>query len=100
MTYRDFYSIGTIANYIYIRFRLPFPWLLYTIVFQTHVVVSSSGAACSIGMLFLMLILVFLAILFFQWSMTKEMGYAMLILYVIFVIVSLGFSFEWYTCPV
>ena len=73
---------------------------MYTIAFQTYVEVSSSGAACSIGMLFLMLIIVFLAILFFKWSMTREMGYAMLGLYVMFVVVSLGFSFEWYTCPV
>ena len=50
-------------------------------------------------MLFIMLILVFLAILAFKWKMTKAMGSVMLVLYVIFVIISLGFSFGWYTCP-
>jgi Ca2+/Na+ antiporter len=80
--------------------RLPFPWILWTAVNQKPLGVSSKGAACSISMLFLMLILVFLAILSFKWKMTKSMGGIMLVLYVIFVIVSLGFSFQWYECPV
>ena len=84
----------------FIRYRLPFPWLLWTAVNQTGLSVSSKGAACSISMLFLMLILVFLSILTFKWKMTKAMGGVMLVLYIVFVIVSLGFSFGWYECPV
>ena len=62
--------------------------------------VSSAGAACSITMLFLMLVIVFLAILAFKWKMTKSMGGVMVILYGVFVVISLGFSFQWYECPV
>ena len=32
--------------------------------------------------------------------MTKGMGAMMLVLYVVFVIVSLGFSYKWYECPI
>ena len=78
---------------------LPLPWLLWTIANGKAMVVSSVGMGCSIGMLFLMLLVVFLAILAFNWKMTKPMGGAMLILYVIFVAVSLGFDFKWYKCP-
>lgn len=91
-------SVG--SNIFDVTVGLPLPWLLYTAVNQSYVNVSSQGAACSIAMLFLMLILVFLAILTFKWQMTKTMGGVMLCLYVVFVVISLGFSFDWYTCPV
>ena len=90
---------------------LPLPWLLWNMansggvenkdgVLEYGLSVSSAGAACSITMLFLMLVIVFLAILAFKWQMTKTMGGVMVILYGLFVIISLGFSFEWYKCPV
>jgi uncharacterized membrane protein (DUF485 family) len=36
----------------------------------------------------------------FSWKMTKGMGIVMLVLYILFVIVTLGFSYRWYECPV
>ena len=81
---------------------LPLPWLLWNMAHSDKggLGVSSAGAACSITMLFLMLVIVFLAILAFKWQMTKTMGGVMVILYGLFVVISLGFSFEWYKCPV
>ena len=52
----------------------------------------------SLGMLFLMLILVFASIMAFKWKMTKIMGGIMLVLYAIFVAVSLLFSFCVISC--
>jgi hypothetical protein len=52
--------------------RLPLPWFLYTCVFMEPVPVRSDGMVCSITLLFLMLILVFLSILFSNWKMTKR----------------------------
>ena len=80
-------------------FRLPFPWLLYTIVFQTPITVSAKGMVCSIAILFMMLILVFMSILIFNWKMTKGMGFSMFIFYFLFVLVSLGFEKKYYECP-
>jgi len=91
-------SVG--SNIFDVTVGLPLPWLLWTIANGTGLSVSSTGAACYITLLFVMLILVFLAILIFKWNMTKTMGGVMLVLYVVFVIVSLGFSFGWYECPV
>jgi len=91
-------SVG--SNIFDVTVGLPLPWILWTAVNGTYLGVSSRGAACSISMLFIMLILVFLAILTFNWKMTKSMGAIMLVLYVVFVIISLGFSFGWYKCPV
>ena len=82
------------------RPRLPVPWLLWTLIESQPVSVSSKGVGCSITLLFLMLIAVFLSILAFKWKMTKGMGALMMGLYVVFVVISLGFSYEWYVCPI
>jgi len=89
-------SIG--SNLFDVTVGLPLPWLIYCAVNQKAVDVNSVGMACNIGMLFLMLIVVFLSILAFKWKMTKAMGGIMLVLYVIFVIVSLGLSECWFAC--
>jgi len=91
-------SIG--SNIFDVTVGLPVPWLLYTIINQEPMKVSSVGMGCSIGMLFIMLLLVFISILLFNWKMTKAMGGVMLILYAIFVVVSLGLSSCWFACPI
>jgi len=91
-------SIG--SNLFDVTVGLPVPWLLYTIIFQKPMEVNSVGMGCSIGMLFIMLLLVFISIMAFKWEMTKAMGGVMLGLYVIFVIVSLGLSECWFVCPI
>jgi len=90
-------SIG--SNLFDVTVGLPVPWLLYTIINQEAMEVNSVGMGCSIGMLFIMLLLVFISIVLFKWEMTKPMGGVMLVLYVVFVVVSLGLSECWFPCP-
>lgn len=90
-------SIG--SNLFDVTVGLPVPWLIYCAVNQKAIDVNSVGMGCNIGMLFLMLLVVFLSILAFKWKMTKAMGGIMLVLYVIFVVVSLGLSECWFACP-
>ena len=80
--------------------RLPVPWLIFTIIFQKPISVSSAGMVCSIALLFSMLMLVFFTILICHWKMSKGMGVAMFFFYFVFVIVSLGFEYEYYRCPI
>jgi len=91
-------SIG--SNLFDVTVGLPLPWLLYTIINGKAMEVNSVGMGCSIGMLFIMLLLVFCSIVAFKWEMTKPMGGIMLGLYVVFVIVSLGLSECWFPCPI
>merc|ERR1712079_616718 len=92
-------SIG--SNIFDVTVGLPVPWLIYAMVNSGKAVsVSSAGVGCYISLLFLMLILVFLSILAYKWKMTKGMGIMMGCLYFVFVIISVGFDFCWYTCPV
>lgn len=90
-------SIG--SNLFDVTVGLPLPWLLYTIINGKAMEVNSVGMGCSIGMLFIMLLLVFISIIVFKWEMTKPMGGVMLCLYVVFVVVSLGLSECWFPCP-
>ena len=53
---------------------------------------------CNVLMLFMMLVAVFLSIVIFKWKMTKVMGIIMGLLYVVFVLISLGFSYGLYEC--
>jgi len=92
-------SVG--SNIFDVTIGLPVPWLVYAMVHSGNPVnVSSSGVGCSISLLFLMLISVFLSILAFKWKMTKGMGIMMGLLYFVFVIVSVGFDYCWYACPI
>ena len=90
-------SIG--SNLFDVTVGLPLPWLLYSIINGKAMEVNSVGMGCSIGMLFVMLLMVFVSIIIFNWEMTKPMGCIMLCLYVVFVVVSLGLSECWFPCP-
>ncbi|XP_059082290.1 sodium/potassium/calcium exchanger Nckx30C-like [Tigriopus californicus] len=90
-------SVG--SNIFDVTVGLPLPWLIYSIVFGESVTVSSHGVACSILMLFSMLVLVFVSIVAFNWKMTKAMGGVMLVAYFVFVMISLGFTYDLYSCP-
>lgn len=90
-------SVG--SNIFDVTVGLPLPWLIFSISFGESVVVSSQGVACSILMLFSMLVLVFVSIVAFNWRMTKAMGGVMLVAYFVFVMISLGFTYNLYSCP-
>ena len=79
-------------------FRLPVPWFLYSVVFNTPIKVSSEGMGCSIVLLFAMLILVFMVILLSGWKMNKLLGCSMFLFYFIFVAFSISFEYDWLPC--
>ena len=88
-----------ISFFFLVLCSLPLPWFLFTLVFNKPVPVSAEGMVCSIVLLFLMLVLVFLSILLFNWKMTKFMGFSMFVFYFLFVIVTLGFEYDLWACP-
>merc|ERR1711953_1288716 len=61
-------SVG--SNIFDVTVGLPVPWLLWTLAnYPCNFGVNSGGVGCSIGLLFLMLVLAFLSIVFFNWKM-------------------------------
>lgn len=91
-------SIG--SNLFDVTVGLPLPWILWSFANSLQAMsVSSEGLICNIGMLLLMLIVLVGTIVACGWKMNRSMGFAMLILYVAFVAVSLLLEYKILECP-
>jgi len=77
-------SVG--SNIFDILVGLPLPWLCFGIVHGTPVTVYASSLAVSLAILILMLIVVVISIHLSKWVMSKSLGYAMFLFYVLFVV--------------
>ncbi|XP_068246149.1 sodium/potassium/calcium exchanger Nckx30C-like isoform X2 [Palaemon carinicauda] len=105
-------SVG--SNLFDVTCGLPIPWLLHALsqVISNYIKksenpwsvnpieVNSEGMACSIMMLFSMLMFVIISIACSKWKMNKGLGAAMFVLYFVFVISSLSFKYGFVTCPI
>ena len=80
-------------------FRLPLPWLLYSISSAGKAYsVNSEGMFCSIILLFAMLLMVITTISVCGCRMTKLTGVAMFILYILFVVATLLLEYRVLHC--
>jgi len=77
-------SIG--SNIFDILVGLPLPWLVFAINLERPIVVSADAIGTSLLVLITMLVLVILTIVLFNFRMTRGLGVAMLMLYVVFVV--------------
>ncbi|XP_060599008.1 sodium/potassium/calcium exchanger 2-like isoform X2 [Ruditapes philippinarum] len=92
-------SVG--SNIFDITVGLPIPWLLYSAAYEgTPINVDSNGLACSIVLLFAMLLIVVMVIASSKWKMTKLMGASMLVLYAVFLIFSVLLELKIVPCLV
>ncbi|XP_066958691.1 sodium/potassium/calcium exchanger Nckx30C-like isoform X10 [Macrobrachium rosenbergii] len=105
-------SVG--SNLFDVTCGLPIPWLLHALsqVIGNYIKkkenpwsvkpieVNSEGMACSIMMLFSMLMFVIISIACSKWKMNKGLGAAMFVLYFVFVISSLSFKYGFVVCPI
>ena len=79
--------------------RLPIPWLIYAAVYDGKAVdVNSAGLTCSILLLFTMLLTVVIVIAASKWKMTKSMGVSMIVLYAVFVVLSVLLELQYIPC--
>lgn len=92
------FSLG--SNIFNATVILPIPVILNKIIFQQDTYFNSYGMGCSIGLLFIIFILVLLIILIFRGRITKFMGVIQGILYCLFVVVSLLFEYNYISCPI
>lgn len=88
-------SIG--SNIFDVLIGLPLPWLVYALVNDItpgFVGVAAPTLTISLIILFMMITLVITLVHCSGWKMTKTLGYAMFVLYVLFVLQDLARSFE------
>lgn len=90
-------SIG--SNLFDVTIGLPLPWILYIIYSGAPKAVSSEGIFCSIGLLLTMLVVLVGTIIACGWKMNRAMGAAMLVLYGVFVLISLLLEYKILICP-
>ncbi|CAJ0955000.1 unnamed protein product, partial [Mesorhabditis belari] len=97
-------SVG--SNIFDVCVGLPVPWLLYFITqpilhpdAEDSISVSSKGLLCSVGMLFLMLIVLVFAIFISKWRMNKVFGVLMIVSYTAFCIFSVMLETDRMHCP-
>ncbi|CAI4229738.1 unnamed protein product [Auanema sp. JU1783] len=97
-------SIG--SNLFDICIGLPIPWLLFFLVALLKgsetvptVPVVSKGLICSVGLLFVMLLLLVVCIALSKWKMDKYFGFTMIVSYLTFCIISIFLETGMLTCP-
>jgi len=91
-------SIG--SNIFDVTIGLPLPWFLWSCFNSWGAKsVSSAGLICSIGLLLFMLVVLVTTIISTGWKMNNMMGAAMLLLYAVFVAISLLLEYGTITCP-
>ncbi|CAD5225345.1 unnamed protein product [Bursaphelenchus okinawaensis] len=96
-------SIG--SNLFDVCVGLPFPWLLKFFIdsvfysrYQTISIISN-GLICSLGMLFSMLVILYISVWAFGWRMNKKFGFTMITSYVAMCILSVLLELDIVLCP-
>ena len=72
---------------------------MYNIVFQS-VTVSAKGMICSVILIIMVLLAVTSILACFKRKLSTIVGIIFIVIYIIFVIVALGFAYKWFECPV
>ncbi|CAJ0592894.1 unnamed protein product [Cylicocyclus nassatus] len=98
-------SVG--SNIFDVCVGLPIPWLLYFIYELIRnpgnpaqfISVSSKGLLCSVGMLFIMLVVLVFSTFISRWQMNKAFGVIMIVSYIGFCLFSVALETDRITCP-
>ena len=80
-------SIG--SNIFDLNFGLALPWFLYAVINGEPAVVKSKGLPSSTLLLFLMVGLTVTMIHFTNWSLSRSLGYSLMLMYAIFLTISI-----------
>ena len=73
---------------------------MYNIVFEKSVTVSAKGIICSVFLIIMVLVAVTSILACFKRKLSTIVSIIYIFIYFLFVIVSLGFVYKWFVCPV
>ncbi|KJH52924.1 K+-dependent Na+/Ca+ exchanger family protein [Dictyocaulus viviparus] len=98
-------SIG--SNIFDVCVGLPVPWLVYFVVELVRnpgnpaqfISVGSKGLLCSVGMLFVMLVVLVFSTFISRWRMNKVFGVIMIVSYIAFCLFSVALETDRLKCP-
>ncbi|KAM9854782.1 sodium/potassium/calcium exchanger 2-like [Aulostomus maculatus] len=98
----DMVVSSSVGNNIFnVTIGLPLPLLLYSLIHGfTPVAVSTNGLVCSVVLLFLMLLFFIITVVSCKWKLNKVLGIILLLLYSLFLVLSLMLQYRFIVCPV
>ena len=73
---------------------------MYNIVFEKSVTVSAKGIICSVFLIIMVLVAVTSILACSKRKLSTIVGTVFIVIYFLFVIISLGFAYKWFECPV
>uniref|UniRef100_A0A3B5LN09 Solute carrier family 24 member 1 n=1 Tax=Xiphophorus couchianus TaxID=32473 RepID=A0A3B5LN09_9TELE len=89
------------SNIFTMTLFLPAQWFLYSVIHGfSPVAISTEGLFCSSSLLFVMLLAAVISIISFKWRMKKLLGLTWVLLYLIFVVISILMVFQIIICSV
>ncbi|XP_005797857.2 sodium/potassium/calcium exchanger 1-like [Xiphophorus maculatus] len=89
------------SNIFTMTLFLPVQWFLYSVIHGfSPVAISTEGLFCSSILLFVMLLAAVISIISFKWRMKKLLGLTWVLLYLIFVVISILMVFQIIICSV
>uniref|UniRef100_A0A8C5G9P8 Sodium/potassium/calcium exchanger 1 n=1 Tax=Gouania willdenowi TaxID=441366 RepID=A0A8C5G9P8_GOUWI len=89
------------SNILDITIYLPVSWFLYSSIHgSASVDVDSSGIICASTLLLFMLLSTIISIAACRWKMNKVLGCVLVLLYFIFVVISIMLQYGFIICPV
>lgn len=74
------------SNIFDIFIGLGLPWLLKSIIQHHYIATSTDGLGVAVGLLLGSILLILLALMYKKWTLTKGLGYVLILLYILFVI--------------
>lgn len=74
------------SNIFDIFIGLGLPWLLKSIIINDNIATSTEGLEVAVGLLLGSILLILFALMYNKWTLTKGLGYVLILLYILFVI--------------
>ncbi|XP_014907579.1 sodium/potassium/calcium exchanger 1-like isoform X1 [Poecilia latipinna] len=89
------------SNILTMTLFLPVEWFLYSAIHGfSPVAISTEGLFCVSFLLFVILLAAVISIISFKWRMKKLLGLTLVLLYLIFIVISILMVFQIIICPV
>lgn len=74
------------SNIFDIFIGLGLPWLIKSLILNSSIETSTEGLGVAVGLLLGSILLILFALMYKKWTLTKGLGYVLILLYILFVI--------------
>ncbi len=74
------------SNIFDIFIGLGLPWLLKTVLYNQNIATNKEGLEVAVGLLLGSVLLILFALMYKKWTLNKGLGYALILLYILFVV--------------